>query len=1063
VRIISSIWFCKELRIVDAIQRLLMPILFCVLLLSHFTYASTRYVKPTSTGSGDGSSWVNASGNLQAMIDSSLSYDEVWVMAGTYIPANYPTGCTDCNEDRDFSFILKNQVKVYGGFIGTESLLSERTNAVISANPSVLSGDIGVIDDMNDNVYHVIMSVSDDSTTVLDGFTIFKGFSLRASGNRTIKTKQISIALGAGMHTRNSFVKIRNSSFEDNKGNSGGGMYNNYSDISIENCVFSNNFTDNVGGGVRNNSGSIVIYNSTFTDNDAFRGGGLYSDSGTELSVFNSTFTNNYAYYGGGAEHFSTVSSIFKNCTFTGNTANTGAGIHIYWAENITLFECKFISNNATYGGAVSNWQASPKILHCTFKGNIATETGGAMETRFQWYEDLYVANCIFIENSAKFGGAVHNYLDTEIHFVNCTFTSNEASENGGAMYNTSNFFIPNGGSGSPVRAYLRNCIFWNNKLNGSAITPGADIEGNHDNFYQFYSSYTVLQLADNTTNYWVATSQGFIRNGYSDGGVANLHATDPLFVNGADLDGADNIFGTSDDGIALQNCSPVINKGNNNENTDTTDFLHNIRIKNLTVDIGAYENGAVKVSIAANPNTPFCSGTSNTFTASPINGGTAPTYDFKINGISQQNSTSSTFVTSSLINNDLVTVSMISNLCSFDIPAITDTLSMTVYDLPVPITQNNSPLCAGENVNFTGSGGLTYSWSGPNDYTSSAQNPSISNASTSLNGIYSFIVTNVNNCTASATTTLTVNALPIATAGSNSPQCTGNTLNLNSSGGSSYTWSGPNSFSSNTQNPEILGVNNSLAGIFTVTVGNANSCTATASTVVTINAIPSPIAGSNSPICAGDVLNLNSAGGNAYSWQGPATFTSSEANPSRLNAQFTWNGTYTVTVTSIDGCTATADVSVQVNQEAPAISVNPSTINFGESTILAATGCSAGTIKWNMANLTGNPLTVNLDNTSSFKAICTVGACISSFSNEVFVTVNGNPCQNQVTLISSANDLSSGIYKKMASNVSGKITATNKISGTSKVIYQGKSIELNAGFKADNGTLFLAEIGGCN
>ncbi len=75
---------------------------------------------------------------------------------------------------------------------------------------------------------------------------------------------------------------------------------------------------------------------------------------------------------------------------------------------------------------------------------------------------------------------------------------------------------------------------------------------------------------------------------------------------------------------------------------------------------------------------------------------------------------------------------------------------------------------------------------------------------------------------------------------------------------------------------------------------------------------------------------------------------------------------------------------------------------------------------------------------------------------------ISGN-CSSQVTLSSPNDDFSSGNYLKIASNTTGKITATNKITSSTRVIYQAKSVELNNGFKADSGTVFRAEVGGCD
>ena len=83
------------------------------------------------------------------------------------------------------------------------------------------------------------------------------------------------------------------------------------------------------------------------------------------------------------------------------------------------------------------------------------------------------------------------------------------------------------------------------------------------------------------------------------------------------------------------------------------------------------------------------------------------------------------------------------------------------------------------------------------------------------------------------------------------------------------------------------------------------------------------------------------------------------------------------------------------------------------------------------------------------------------STSTSTIVNVGSNAAL--VTLISPTDDYSSSTIVKTASIVNGKITATNKITGTAKVTYNAKSIQLDAGFKADNGTVFNAAVGGCN
>ncbi|MGB1217895.1 MAG: right-handed parallel beta-helix repeat-containing protein, partial [Saprospiraceae bacterium] len=122
-------------------------------------------------GMGDGSSWGNAYTNLQDAIDSACTLDEIWVAEGTYHPTDIPDGAT-ATTSRDRSFHLNKDLKIYGGFDATETLLSERNH---QANPTILSGDIGGPNDDSDNCYHVFITANLTSDAVLDGFGIMGG------------------------------------------------------------------------------------------------------------------------------------------------------------------------------------------------------------------------------------------------------------------------------------------------------------------------------------------------------------------------------------------------------------------------------------------------------------------------------------------------------------------------------------------------------------------------------------------------------------------------------------------------------------------------------------------------------------------------------------------------------------------------------------------------------------------------------------------------------------------------------------------------------------------------
>src|SRR5450756_2524374 len=269
-----------------------------------------------------------------------------------------------------------------------------------------------------------------------------------------------------------------------------------------------------------------------------------------------------------------------------------------------------------------------------------------------------------------------------------------------------------------------------------------------------------------------------------------------------------------------------------------------------------------------------------------------------------------------------------------------------------------------GNIINLTSSSGTAYSWSGPNGFTSSAQNPSIPNANTAKAGAYKVTVTAATGCKVTKTTNVIVNALPIAIAGSNSPVCVGNTINLTSSGGTGYSWSGPNGFTSSAQNQSIPNANTAKAGTYTVTVTAATGCTATNTTSVIVNPLPIAIAGSNSPVCEGTTINLTSSGGTGYSWSGPDGFTSNKQNPPINNATTAAAGAYKVTVTAATGCTATNTTSVIVNASPIAsititdnsgIANNDGIICYGAKATLTASDGTGYIYSWSSGETTAS------------------------------------------------------------------------------------------------------------
>ncbi|MCD6064535.1 MAG: hypothetical protein K0R82_2446, partial [Flavipsychrobacter sp.] len=250
------------------------------------------------------------------------------------------------------------------------------------------------------------------------------------------------------------------------------------------------------------------------------------------------------------------------------------------------------------------------------------------------------------------------------------------------------------------------------------------------------------------------------------------------------------------------------------------------------------------------------------------------------------------------------------------------DTTTATIYAFPsVPVIANNSPLCPGDSLGLTAAStaGSVYQWTGPGSYSSIQQNPYRLNVNTSYAGTYE-VTAMLNGCSSSNTTTVLVNptpATPMAT--SNSPVCPNTPINLfaNNLTGASYNWNGPLSYISTQQNPVINNATLLQAGTYSVTatVNGCISLPGTANVVVATPAAPYT-AGSNSPICAGGVLNLNvsNMAGASFTWSGPNGFTAGTQNPSLAPVPLNGGGSYSVYAT-VNGCQyATVSTAVTVN-----------------------------------------------------------------------------------------------------------------------------------------------------
>ena len=241
--------------------------------------ANILYVNEKATGNNTGVSWLNAMKSLKEALNTGCpNVTQIWVAKGTYKPTT--------NTSRDSSFVMKNNLAIYGGFAGTETFLDQRN---IRSNPTVLSGDIGIANNNADNSYNVVRNLNNglNSTAILDGFTVTGG-----KGN------------GAGF------------------GSYGAGVINVSSTPSFFNCLIIGNNASVYGGGMYNNGASPLVVNSVIAGNTADYGGGLYNESAATKLV-NCSFSGNLAFTDGGAvATYGAVTPVITNSILWGNSSS---------------------------------------------------------------------------------------------------------------------------------------------------------------------------------------------------------------------------------------------------------------------------------------------------------------------------------------------------------------------------------------------------------------------------------------------------------------------------------------------------------------------------------------------------------------------------------------------------------------------------------------------------------------------------------------------------------------------------------------------------------------------
>jgi hypothetical protein len=347
--------------------------------------ATTRYVTTSGAGTFSGTSWANAANDLQLTINNSSSGDEIWVAAGTYKPNRRADALgTITATDRTNSFVLKSGVKVYGGFAGTESSLSQRD---YSANVTILSGDIGTAGTSTDNCYHVVISSGSVSTAELNGFKITGGYGTNSGSTVSVNSNSVSYNSGGGFYCVNSSPILKNLIIESNYSLSGGGIYTSGSSSPVISFItVSSNSTDGSGGGgwYNESASTTTATNCVFKQNTAGsygKGGGIYhaSSSNSQLTLVNVLFYENSSVQNGGGIYTATQYLTAINNTIAYNITTSS------WADG---------------GGISGNATLQNTIVWGNKKGTtISSNTNGTITFNYCLVENGTVSGTSIISN----------------------------------------------------------------------------------------------------------------------------------------------------------------------------------------------------------------------------------------------------------------------------------------------------------------------------------------------------------------------------------------------------------------------------------------------------------------------------------------------------------------------------------------------------------------------------------------------------------------------------------------------------------------------------------------
>lgn len=403
----------------------------------------------------------------------------------------------------------------------------------------------------------------------------------------------------------------------------------------------------------------------------------------------------------------------------------------------------------------------------------------------------------------------------------------------------------------------------------------------------------------------------------------------------------------------------------------------------------------AAQLTVTANPS-PVCQGETATLTVTGA--GIGGTYTWSPPVVSN-----ATMVTVTPTANTIYTVSGTNSLNCIG----TQTFQLNVAPTPTVTPGSNSPVCDGSVLNLTVNAATTYTWSGPNGFSSNLQNPSINPANLPQAGNYTVTVTSPQGCTNSAVTNVQIIPLPVLNISGTNTLCSqnfngsSNATTLTASGAPSYTWILPAGYTAPSLNNNTVSVSGPIVTAPTVAqvtvTGSSGVCNGLGT--YTILVLPNPVlATSNATVCDGKSVEISASGADSYQWS-PASSLSSSSGASVI-ATPPNTMVYSVVGNSLNCFSATHQVTVDVIPN-PNVVINPAstTVCLGSSASLMAFGAS--TYSWSPPNLVDNPFNSTVLATPTHTTLYTVVGALNGCTSIATAVVDVLPLPNLMATLS--------------------------------------------------------------